>query len=145
MSQYYELVVFSAGTEEYVNKILDNLDKDNHYISHRLYRQHTSLDESSHYKDLDKVGRDLTKTIIVDNTPHNYKYNKDNGLFIKTWMDDPRDVQLLGLAGMLKKLALLNVSDVRPIIKYINMELDKETIKTLRNPYEVIDINNLIA
>jgi CTD small phosphatase-like protein 2 len=142
MARYYEIVIFTAGTEEYANRILDDIDKENNHISHRLYRQHTSLDEVSHYKDLDKVGRDLTKTIIVDNSPHNFKYNKDNGLLIKTWTEDPSDIQLLGLASLLKRIALMNPNDVRPLIKFINSELDKEAIKMLKNPYEQIQLVN---
>ena len=38
LSQFYEIVVFTAGEQSYADSILDVLDTDNH-ISHRLYRQ----------------------------------------------------------------------------------------------------------
>jgi TFIIF-interacting CTD phosphatase-like protein len=101
------------------------------------------MDDESHFKDLDKVGRDLARTIIVDNMPHNFKYNKNNGLFIKSWKDDPNDNQLLGLCRLLKQIAIRKPDDVRPIINVIRNELDKETIKSVDNPYDLIDLDKL--
>jgi len=49
MSKYFELVVFTAGMEDYAELVLDELDKER-YISHRLYRQHTSLMGSNYLK-----------------------------------------------------------------------------------------------
>ena len=41
MSRYYEIVIFTAASQDYADYILDILDKDKDLISHRLYRQHT--------------------------------------------------------------------------------------------------------
>jgi len=40
MSKYYEIVIFTAATQDYADWVIDKIDP-NHYISHRLYRQHT--------------------------------------------------------------------------------------------------------
>jgi len=42
-------------------------------ISHRLYRQHTKPQDGVYYKDLRPLGRDLSKTIIVDNLKENFQ------------------------------------------------------------------------
>lgn len=42
-------------------------------------------------KDLSKLGRDLSKTLIVDNVRDNYKRQPENGILIKSWYDDPKD------------------------------------------------------
>ncbi len=39
-------------------------------------------------KDLSKIGRDLAKTIIVDNIAENFLLQKDSGIFISTWYSD---------------------------------------------------------
>ena len=72
MSKYYELVVFTAGLKDYADWILNDLDRSG-YISHRLYRDHTKCRSGVYIKDLSKLGRDLTKTIIIDNIEENFQ------------------------------------------------------------------------
>lgn len=79
MSKYYEIVIFTAALPDYANFILNIIDKDK-VIAYKLYREHTQLKGGIHLKvtvwfrsqDLSKLGRPLTKTIIVDNLPENF-------------------------------------------------------------------------
>jgi CTD small phosphatase-like protein 2 len=71
LSRYYELVVFTAGLQDYADWILNDLDKQR-YISHRLYRDHTKFKNGVYTKDLSKLGRDLNKVIIIDNIEDNF-------------------------------------------------------------------------
>jgi len=100
VSEYYEVVIFTAALQDYADYILDRLDSGG-YISHRLYRRHTILQGSVHQKDLSKLGRDLARTLIVDNNAENFQLQPDNGIFIKSWYDDPKDKALLQLAPLL--------------------------------------------
>lgn len=43
------------------------------------------------FQNLNNIGRDLKKTIIVDNNYLNFKYNTDNAIFVKTWISDKDD------------------------------------------------------
>lgn len=61
------------------------------------------------------LGRDLSKTLLVDNSPHAYGYQVDNGVPIESWYDDPNDTELLKLAGFLRKTQ--GVDDVRTLIR----------------------------
>jgi RNA polymerase II subunit A small phosphatase-like protein len=142
MSMDYEIVIFTSGTEDYANLILNDLETKD-YISHRLFRQHCSIDGEMQYKDLLKLGRDLSKTIIVDNSPSNYKYFNDNGIYVKTWYREPHDKQLVGLAKLLKQIVLNNIDDVRKVIKNINTQIDKKKIHTSHNPYDEIDLSRI--
>ena len=77
LSKLYEIVIFTAGVQEYADWVIDQLDPKGKLISHRLYRQHTiNRDLNSALpliiKDLSKIGRDLSKTIIVDNIAENF-------------------------------------------------------------------------
>lgn len=38
LSQLYEIVIFTAGMEEYADWVLNQLDEDKNLIEHRLYR-----------------------------------------------------------------------------------------------------------
>jgi len=53
-------------------------------------------------KDLSRIGRDLSRTIIVDNVAENFQLQPDNGIFIKSWFDDMSDTALSELAPLLK-------------------------------------------
>jgi CTD small phosphatase-like protein 2 len=71
MSKFYEIVIFTAALQDYADWILNRLDSKGS-ITHRLYRQHTFKSGSTNIKDLSKIGRQLEKTIIVDNIPENF-------------------------------------------------------------------------
>lgn len=101
MSEIYEVVIFTAAMQDYADWALDQLDVGN-WISHRLYRQHTSIDKGVFIKDLSRIGRDLNKTIIVDNVAENFQKQPENGILIKSWYDDPHDDALFELGPLLK-------------------------------------------
>lgn len=102
MAKYYEVVIFTAALQDYADWIINRLDS-NKNITHRLYRQHTSATNGNyHVKDISKLGRDLSKTIIVDNIPENFQLQADNGIFIKSWFKDPDDSALFELMPLLR-------------------------------------------
>jgi len=130
LSKYFEIVVFTAGVKEYADWVIDQIDKNN-CIKYRLYREHTIItqaERAQYYKnqqhsegapngaavriggpslpiilkDLSKIGRPLSKTIIVDNIAENFLLQKDNGIFIKSWYDDAYDTELKELIPLLK-------------------------------------------
>ena len=92
-------------------------------MSHRLYRQHTvqqtvdqlgNLWSSAHYvKDLERIGREVKRMIIVDNLKENYSWQKQNGIHIRSWYDDPHDTQLHQLVPLLKSIVTDGYDDVR--------------------------------
>ncbi len=84
MSKLFEIVIFTAGTKAYADAIIDSIDT-SHSISFRLYRNHITLHEGASLKDISKLGRDLSKTIIVDNLSSNFRLQPDNGVLINSW------------------------------------------------------------
>ena len=55
--------------------------------------------------------------IIVDNVAENFSQQPDNGIFIKTWLEDPNDNALEELAPLLKQIVVKQVDDVREALK----------------------------
>ncbi len=88
MKYLYELILFSFGTPEYVDPIVNILEKNTKYFEYRLYRQHAYLYGDDYVKDLNKLGRDLKKVVIVDNLPQAFKLQKSNGICIKAFYGD---------------------------------------------------------
>ena len=67
-------------------------------------------------KDLSVLGRDLSKTMIVDNSPHVFGYHVDNGIPIESWYDDRTDSELEKLEWFLRSQLVLE-GDVRVQIR----------------------------
>lgn len=70
----------------------------------------------NYIKDLQVIGRPLASTLLVDNSPHAYAYNIDNGVPIESWFDDDTDTELLKLIGFLRQMTPAT-QDVRPVIR----------------------------
>ena len=143
LNDLYEIVTFTAGTKDYADNILNILDIDNNIIKYRLYRQHTTFLDCSVCKDLSKLGRDLSKVIIIDNLKENFKMQPNNGIFIKTWTNDINDIQFKDLLKILKDIVSFNVNDVRPIIQKMNDEI--KISRNIIRPYANINISKLIS
>ncbi|KAL8217903.1 hypothetical protein R6Q57_021276 [Mikania cordata] len=89
----FEIVVFTAGIEEYASLVLDVLDRKG-LISHRLYRNSCKEFEGKFVKDLSNLGRDLTKGVIVDDNPNSYSLQPENAIPISPFVDDLGDDEL---------------------------------------------------
>ena len=55
----------------------------------------------------------MNKVIIVDNLKENFCWQKENGIQIKEFNDDPEDEELLRLADILTHIANTGTEDVR--------------------------------
>ena len=88
LGKYYEICVFTAGTQDYADACLDFIDPDRQIIKHRLYRQHCVNPVYGVYvKDLRIIrDRDIKDILIVDNSIISFAYQLDNGIPIKAYM-----------------------------------------------------------
>lgn len=133
MSKYYEVVIFTAALQDYADWALDQIDT-GRWITYRLYRQHTMPSGTVFLKDLSRLGRDLTRTIIVDNVAENFSLQNDNGIFVKTWFDDPNDVMLESLAPLLREIVVRKVKDVRAALRNYRDQFLRQIIQGVQNP-----------
>jgi len=105
VSKYYEIIIFTSSPKSYADKILNKIDINGDLISHRLYRNHVIYENGKSVKNLNMIGRDLTKTIFVDNLRSNAKYNLNNFCPITTWISDIFDDKLIKLKNKLVYIA----------------------------------------
>lgn len=80
VSKWYNLVVFTASVQEYADPVIDWLEADRKYFSARYYRQHCTFRHGAFIKDLSSVEPDLSKVMILDNSPLSYMFHQGSFL-----------------------------------------------------------------
>ena len=108
---YYEIDIFTAALKHYADNIVNKLDRDNIYISYRLYRCHCTYEDGKSVKKLSLMGRDLNKIVFVDDLKRNAKYNMKNLALVSQWIDNIYDNEIINLKNKLKYIALCGKYD----------------------------------
>ncbi|GAA49201.1 CTD nuclear envelope phosphatase 1 [Clonorchis sinensis] len=114
ISQWYELVIYTASLEIYGAGVTEHLDNGRRILQRRFYRQHCTYDNGSYSKNLSLITSDLASIFILDNSPGAYRSYPDNAIPIRSWFSDAHDTALLCLLPVLD--ALRFVSDVRSVL-----------------------------
>ncbi|KAF3762877.1 hypothetical protein M406DRAFT_281055 [Cryphonectria parasitica EP155] len=112
--KWFNLVVFTASVQEYADPVIDWLESERKFFSARYYRQHCTFRHGAFIKDLSSVEPDLSKVMILDNSPLSYMFHQDNAIPIQGWINDPTDNDLQHLIPFLEGLQY--VSDVRALL-----------------------------
>ncbi|GAW17123.1 hypothetical protein ANO14919_065730 [Xylariales sp. No.14919] len=112
--KWFNLVVFTASVQEYADPVIDWLESERKFFSGRYYRQHCTFRHGAFIKDLSSIEPDLSKVMILDNSPLSYMFHQDNAIPIQGWISDPTDNDLLHLVPFLEGLQY--VSDVRALL-----------------------------
>lgn len=112
MAKHYEIILYTASLNKYADPLLDLLDP-HRTIRTRLFRESCVYYEGNYVKDLSILDRDLSKTIIVDNSPSSYIFHPQNAIDCSSFIDDPEDRELDQIASFLK--GVKNAKDVRTV------------------------------
>eukprot|EP00002_Diphylleia_rotans_P001049 TRINITY_DN10577_c0_g1_i1.p1 TRINITY_DN10577_c0_g1~~TRINITY_DN10577_c0_g1_i1.p1 ORF type:complete len:330 (-),score=77.95 TRINITY_DN10577_c0_g1_i1:792-1781(-) len=114
MGELYEVVVFTASLGKYANPVLDLLDIHG-VVKYRLFRESCTNHMGNFVKDMSRIGRDPKHSMIVDNSPIAYLFQRESAIAITSWFDDPDDRELLEMIPFLESIT--EVEDVRPYLE----------------------------
>ena len=131
---FYELISFSLESKEFSNVILNEIEKNTKYFDYNLYKEHGTLFGNKLVKDINKLGRDIRRVIIVDDDENNFILNKENGIKIKPYLGEKNndDTSLFELKKILILFDKMNLDDVRVGIKNYEKEIkDKISMNNL--------------
>jgi RNA polymerase II subunit A small phosphatase-like protein len=112
MAKHYEIVIYTASLNKYADPLLDLLDP-HKVIRARLFRESCVYYEGNYVKDLSLLDRDLSKTIIIDNSPSSYMFHPENAIDCSSFIDDPKDRELGQIGAFLT--GIKDAKDVRGI------------------------------
>lgn len=124
-----ELIVWTSGTPDYANKVINSIDPEHEIFDMRLFRDQCYVSPKGLYiKDLRIIDRDLDRCIIIDNNAYSFGFQTENGVLVLPFTGEPGDAELLTLTEYL--MFLIKQEDFRPINKrHFKYDLfDKETI-----------------
>nr|XP_040057997.1 uncharacterized protein LOC120834194 isoform X1 [Gasterosteus aculeatus aculeatus] len=114
MGEMFECVLFTASLAKYADPVSDLLDKWGAFQS-RLFRESCVFHKGNYVKDLSRLGRDLNKVIIIDNSPASYIFHPENAVPVASWFDDMSDTELLDLIPFFERLS--KVDDIYDVLQ----------------------------
>lgn len=112
-SSFCNLAVFTAGTEDYARTLLDLLDPCGR-MNLRLFRDSCSIVDGLFLKDLNKVKQELSRTVLIDNSPVSMLLQPDNAILVSSFYTDRNDNALYKLLPILR--GLHHMDDIRPYL-----------------------------
>ncbi|XP_036413794.1 CTD (carboxy-terminal domain, RNA polymerase II, polypeptide A) small phosphatase-like a isoform X3 [Colossoma macropomum] len=104
MGELFECVLFTASLAKYADPVADLLDQWGVFRA-RLFRESCVFHRGNYVKDLSRLGRQLSKVIIVDNSPASYIFHPENAVPVRSWFDDMMDTELLDLLPLFEGLS----------------------------------------
>ncbi|KAJ8390188.1 hypothetical protein AAFF_G00109270 [Aldrovandia affinis] len=104
MGELFECVLFTASLAKYADPVTDLLDRCGVFRA-RLFRESCVFHQGCYVKDLSRLGRELSKTLILDNSPASYIFHPENAVPVVSWFDDREDAELLNLLPVFEELS----------------------------------------
>ncbi|KAH8367260.1 hypothetical protein KR200_001153, partial [Drosophila serrata] len=114
VSRWYDLVVFTCGTEHYAAPILDFLDNGRGILTKRFYRHNTIDVAGLKAKYISLCSPDMANVLLLDNSNTECSFNVGNCIPIPSYKIGKKDEALLDLLPFLD--ALRFTRDVRSVL-----------------------------
>ncbi|XP_075588780.1 CTD small phosphatase herzog [Dermatophagoides farinae] len=131
MGEIYECVLFTASLAKYADPVADLLDRWGVFRA-RLFRESCIYHNGNYVKDLSRLGRDLNKVVIVDNSPASYSFHPNNAVPVASWFQDMNDTELSDLIPFFERLA--KVDNVYKVLKNAQIQQQQQSTNNMMLP-----------
>eukprot|EP01012_Entosiphon_sulcatum_P014190 TRINITY_DN1926_c0_g1_i1.p1 TRINITY_DN1926_c0_g1~~TRINITY_DN1926_c0_g1_i1.p1 ORF type:complete len:552 (+),score=78.41 TRINITY_DN1926_c0_g1_i1:1105-2760(+) len=128
-----ETIVWTAGIRVYAQAVVKTIDRFG-IIRHCIYRHTKWFEDQDYTKDLTLLGRDLAKTIIIENTPDCIIKNMHNGIIVPDYThNNPLDQTLTHIKTILQKLVTAMRNDPSVIVQDFVQKCEDLELRTAQN------------
>lgn len=129
-----ELILWTASVEMVARPVVHKLDPDRSIFDHVIYRDFRWYKEVDYTKDLSKLGRDMDRVVIIENSPASVSLNPQNAIIVTDYVHGSRDRELMWVEKVLKEW----MAAVRQQLKGAERSLDTRE-STLKETTESAD------
>ncbi len=130
-----ELVLWTAGVHEHTHKVLTALDlvaAPNHdvvWFDHLITRSRRWYSEHKPFKDLELLGRQLPRVILIDNNPACASQQPQNSLIVEDYMGAEKDETLTKVGDIVAHLAEVIRADPTQSVETVLSSLSDVVMK----------------
>ncbi|KAJ9470367.1 CTD small phosphatase-like protein 2 [Diplonema papillatum] len=118
-----EMVLWTAGTEDYAVEALKLIGDQHTLFHHRIYRNRLWWGEfASGFKSLRRLNRDRNYTLLVDNSSHVVDpEDADHAIVVRDYLGGKDDDELIGVAEIIEEL----VKSEKPVPAFLREKIDE--------------------
>jgi hypothetical protein len=125
---YYELISFTYGNKKYSDNIINVIEEKDIYFEFNLYKENCTYLNEEYYKDFNKLGRDIKRTIIIEDIDNSFGDKNDNTILIKPFVTNENDFILKNLSLILIQIAKDECDDIRKSLKMYKNEIKNQLL-----------------
>ena len=134
LMNYYELIAFSNNHQNYIDQVTEFIENEEQYFTFKLHLENSTYLNEEYFKDINKIGRDIKKTIIIDNKENeNINKKNENEILIKQFIKNSNEENIIdndyilhNLIRILIKIANEKPDDIRKSIKKYKDEIENK-------------------
>lgn len=115
VSKWYDLVIYTASTDDYADPILDFLDRGKGILKKRMFRKDCIDFLGMRAKDVSLASPDLANVFLLDNSNVECSFNLGNAIHISSYEIGKRDQALINILPFLDSLRFTR--DVRSVLR----------------------------
>ena len=122
-----EIVLWTASVDFIAIQVVQQFDPHHHLFDAHIYRDSLWFEETNYTKDLSLLGRNLDRTLLIDNNPECCVLHPNNCLLVDDFLgqNDPTDLTLLSVLEVIG--SIYQRIDHKTSVPQILLELSNKT------------------